>query len=41
MLKNIKNDYLYYFNEYLKLKDKDFKRNLDEMDQLKKKFFNA
>ena len=29
-------DYLYYFNEYLKLKDKDFKRNLDEMDQLKK-----
>ena len=25
-----------YFNEYLKLKDKDFKRNLDEMDQLKK-----
>ena len=31
-----KKDYLYYFNEYLKLKDKDFKRNLDEMDQLKK-----
>ena len=36
VVQKYKKDYLYYFNEYLKLKDKDFKRNLDEMDQLKK-----
>ena len=29
-------DYLYYFDEYSKLRDKDFNRNLEEINNLKK-----
>lgn len=34
-------DYLYYFDEYSKLRDKDFNRTLEEINNLKKKLFNA
>lgn len=35
-VKKYRKDYLYYFDEYAKLRDKDFKRTLEDIDQLKK-----